>query len=37
MEVFIREILSYKRDYLYANIDVLFCIMFYIINTMKKH
>ena len=27
----------YERDYLHASIDVLFYIMFYIINTMKKH
>ena len=27
----------YKRDYLHASIDILFYIMFYIINTMKKH
>ena len=26
----------YKRDYLHASIDILFYIMFYIINTMKK-
>ena len=26
-----------KRDYLYANVDILFYIMFYIINTMKRH
>ena len=28
---------SYKRDCLHASIDILFYIMFYIINTMKKH
>ena len=27
----------YKRDYLYASIDILFYIMFYIINAMKNH
>ena len=27
----------YKRDYLHASINILFYIMFYIINTMKKH
>ena len=27
----------YKRDYLHASIDILFYIMFYIINTMKKY
>ena len=27
----------YKRNYLYASIDILFYIMFYIIDTMKKH
>ena len=26
----------YKRDYLHASRDILFCIMFYIINMMKK-
>ena len=26
----------YKRDYLHASIDILFYIMFYSINTMKK-
>ena len=26
-----------KRDYLHTSIDILFYIMFYIINTMKKH
>ena len=26
----------YKRDYLHAGIDVLFYVMFCIINTMKK-
>ena len=28
---------NYKRDYLHANIDILFYIIFYIINTMEKH
>ena len=27
----------YKIDYLHASIDILFYIMFYIINTMKKY
>ena len=27
----------YKRDYLCASIDILFYIMSYITNTMKKH
>ena len=27
----------YKRDYLHASIDILFYIMFYVINMMKKH
>ena len=27
----------YERDYLHATIDILFYIMFYTINTMKKH
>ena len=27
----------YNTDYLHAGIDILFYIMFYIINTMKKH
>ena len=27
----------YKRDYLHARIDILLCIILYIINTMKKH
>ena len=27
----------YKRDYLHASIDILFYIMFYVVNTMKKH
>ena len=27
----------YKSDYLHASKDILFYIMFYIINTMKKH
>ena len=27
---------EYKRDYLHASIDILFYIMFFIINTMKK-
>ena len=27
----------YKRDYLHASINILFCIMFYIIDPMKKH
>ena len=27
---------GYKRDYLRTSIDILFYIMFYIINTMKK-
>ena len=26
----------YKRDYLYASTDILFYIIFYIINTVKK-
>ena len=29
--------MSYKRDYLHANIDILFYILFYIINTLEKH
>ena len=28
---------KYKQDYLHASIDILFYIMFYIINMMKKH
>ena len=27
----------YKRDYFLASIDILFEIMFYIVNMMKKH
>ena len=27
----------YKKDYLHARIDILLCIILYIINTMKKH
>ena len=27
----------HRRDYLRANIDILFYIMFFIINTMKKY
>ena len=27
----------YKTDYLHGSIDILFYIMFYIINRMKKH
>ena len=27
----------YKGDYLHASLDILFNIIFYIINTMKKH
>ena len=27
----------YKRDYLDASIDILFNIMFFIINMIKKH
>ena len=30
------EVWRYKRDWLHASIDILFYIMFYIINTMKK-
>ena len=38
MELFLYTVSwRYKRDYLYASIDILFYIMFYIINTMKKH
>ena len=28
---------KYKRDYLHASIKIVFYIMFYIINMMKKH
>ena len=28
---------KYMRDYLHASINILFHIMFYIINSMKKH
>ena len=28
---------KYKRDYIHASIDILFEIMFYITNMMKKH
>ena len=28
---------SYKRDYVHASTDILFYIIFYIINTIKKH
>ena len=27
----------YKRDYLHVSTDILFCIMFYIMNKTKKH
>ena len=30
------EVWRYKRDCLHASIDILFYIMFYIVNTMKK-
>ena len=28
---------KYKRDYIHASIDILFKIMFYVTNMMKKH
>ena len=28
---------NYKRDYFHVSIDILFYIIFYIINAMKKH
>ena len=37
LAVFIYNTWRYKRDYLQASIDILFYIMFYIINMMKKH
>ena len=38
MELFLYTVsLRYKRDYLCARIDILFYIMLYILNTMKKH
>ena len=34
---FLLFLYTVKRDYLHASIDILFYIMFYIINTMQKH
>ena len=31
------DVTVFKRDYLHASMDILFYIMFYRINTMKKH
>ena len=37
LAVFIYSIMEHRRDYHHASIDILFYIMFYIINEMKEH